>query len=122
MIKVLVEMVNIKIIQLLVMFVFIVIFFLGNVLKEIVEPAGAIIYANKFELGDPTINSLELWGAEYQENNAILCDEKDLEILKTISIRERCPVLPVGVVTNNGKVNYVQFFFTCLWNFNVIIY
>ncbi|XP_025425886.1 phosphoribosylformylglycinamidine synthase isoform X2 [Sipha flava] len=76
----------------------------GNVLKEIVEPAGAIIYANKFELGDPTINALELWGAEYQENNAILCDKKDLKLLNKISLRERCPVLPVGVVTNNGKV------------------
>lgn len=74
-------------------------------LKEIVEPAGAIIYANRFELGDPTINALELWGAEYQENNAILCDEKDLELLNKISLRERCPVLPVGVVTNDGKVN-----------------
>lgn len=76
----------------------------GNVLKEIVEPAGAVIYANKFELGDPTINALELWGAEYQENNAILCDEKDLELLNKISLRERCPVLPVGIVTNDGKV------------------
>lgn len=84
---------------------------LGNVLKEIVEPAGAIIYANKFELGDPTINALELWGAEYQENNAILCDKKDLEILNTISQRERCPVLPVGVVTNDGKVNCTLLFY-----------
>lgn len=43
----------------------------GNVLKELVEPIGGIIYANRFELGDPTINILELWGAEYQENNAL---------------------------------------------------
>ncbi|KAJ8937884.1 hypothetical protein NQ314_011667, partial [Rhamnusium bicolor] len=46
----------------------------GNVLKELVEPVGGIIYANRFELGDPTINTLELWGAEYQENNALLCE------------------------------------------------
>lgn len=78
--------------------------YLGNVLKEIVEPAGALINANKFELGDPTINALELWGAEYQENNAILCNEKDLEMLNKISKRERCPVLSVGVVTGDGKV------------------
>lgn len=84
-------------------------------LKELVEPAGAIIYANKFELGDPTINALELWGAEYQENNAILCNEKDLDILNKISLRERCPVLPVGVVINNGKVNILKFaFFNCI--------
>lgn len=89
--------------------------FLGNVLKEIVEPAGAIIYANKFELGDPTINALELWGAEYQENNAILCDEKDLDLLNKISLRERCPVLPVGIVTNNGKVNYTILYYNKLF-------
>jgi len=45
----------------------------GNVLKELVEPAGADIYADRFQLGDPTISTLELWGAEYQENDALLC-------------------------------------------------
>ncbi|ENN76633.1 hypothetical protein YQE_06853, partial [Dendroctonus ponderosae] len=61
----------------------------GNVLKELVEPAGGTIYANRFELGDPTINLLELWGAEYQENNALLCAKSNLEVLRTICQRER---------------------------------
>lgn len=34
--------------------------------KEIAEPKGAVIYAKNFTLGDPTIDTLELWGAEYQ--------------------------------------------------------
>ncbi|KAF5300012.1 hypothetical protein FQR65_LT09268 [Abscondita terminalis] len=76
----------------------------GNVLKELVEPAGGIIYANKFDLGDPTINTLELWGAEYQESNAILCNKEDIELLKKICKRERCPVNFVGEVTGTGKV------------------
>ncbi|KAJ8922735.1 hypothetical protein NQ315_007770 [Exocentrus adspersus] len=76
----------------------------GNVLKELVEPVGGIIYANRFELGDPTINTLELWGAEYQENNALLCDEKDLEVLTAICKRERCPINVVGEVTGTGRV------------------
>ncbi|XP_076273876.1 phosphoribosylformylglycinamidine synthase [Rhynchophorus ferrugineus] len=76
----------------------------GNVLKELVEPAGGIIFANKFELGDPTINTLELWGAEYQENNALLCKKGDLELLKAICERERCPVNIVGEVTGTGTV------------------
>lgn len=62
----------------------------GNVLKELVEPVGGIIYADRFELGDPTINVLELWGAEYQENNALLCEKRDLDVLKAICRRERC--------------------------------
>lgn len=76
----------------------------GNVLKELVDPVGGIIYANRFELGDPTINVLELWGAEYQENNALLCNKKDLSLLKDICQRERCPINIVGEVTGTGKV------------------
>lgn len=76
----------------------------GNVLKELVEPAGGIIYANRFELGDPTINILELWGAEYQENNALLVSKNDAALLNAICKRERCPVNFVGEVTGTGRV------------------
>lgn len=76
----------------------------GNVLKELVEPAGAVIFTNRFSLGDETINTMELWGAEYQESNAILVQEKDSDKLMKISKRERCQVDFVGVVTGNGKV------------------
>lgn len=76
----------------------------GNVLKELVEPIGGIIYANRFELGDPTINVLELWGAEYQENNALLCKKEELPVLESICKRERCPMNVVGEVTGTGRV------------------
>lgn len=82
----------------------------GNVLKELVEPgfAGAIIFSKEFQLGDPTITSLELWGAEYQENNAILCYVKDRPLLEEICARERCPINFVGVVTGDGYVTLVE--------------
>ncbi|XP_078050163.1 phosphoribosylformylglycinamidine synthase [Augochlora pura] len=76
----------------------------GNVLKELVEPAGAVIFTKKFELGDPSISTLELWGAEYQENDAILCKPEDVDLLKEIATREKCPINFVGIVTGNGKV------------------
>lgn len=76
----------------------------GNVLKEIVDPAGAVLYADRFQLGDPTITTLELWGAEYQESDAILVRAKDRGILERISERERCPVCFVGEVTGDGRV------------------
>lgn len=76
----------------------------GNVLKELVEPAGGVIYANRFDLGDPTINALELWGAEYQESNALLCKKEDTNLLREICKRERCPINCVGEVTGNGRV------------------
>ncbi|XP_011500809.1 PREDICTED: phosphoribosylformylglycinamidine synthase [Ceratosolen solmsi marchali] len=80
----------------------------GNVLKELVDPAGAVIFSNSFELGDPSISSLELWGAEYQENNAILCKEEDIIKLKRIGIREKCPVNCVGTVTGTGKIIFSE--------------
>ncbi|KAH8404357.1 hypothetical protein KR222_004912 [Zaprionus bogoriensis] len=82
----------------------------GNVLKELVEPgfAGALIFSKEFKLGDPTITALELWGAEYQENNAILCSREDRELLERICARERCPISFVGVVTGDGRVTLVE--------------
>ncbi|XP_015910938.2 phosphoribosylformylglycinamidine synthase [Parasteatoda tepidariorum] len=80
----------------------------GNVLKEIVEGAGAVIYAENFQLGDPTLNVLELWGAEYQESNAILVHPKDKNILQSIGNREKCSVSFVGEVTDTGNVVLVE--------------
>ncbi|XP_001605732.2 phosphoribosylformylglycinamidine synthase [Nasonia vitripennis] len=76
----------------------------GNVLKELVEPAGAVIFSKKFDLGDPSISTLELWGAEYQENDAILCKQEDTPLLEKIAARERCPINFVGTVTGSGKI------------------
>ncbi|XP_058807082.1 phosphoribosylformylglycinamidine synthase [Phymastichus coffea] len=76
----------------------------GNVLKELVEPAGAVIFSKKFELGDPSLSTMELWGAEYQENDAILCKQEDSTLLEKIAARERCPINFVGTVTGNGKI------------------
>ena len=82
----------------------------GNVLKELVEPgyAGAVIFTKEFQLGDPTLNVLELWGAEYQENDAILCKPEDRPLLEAICARERCPISFVGVVTGDGFVSLVE--------------
>ncbi|XP_055709547.1 phosphoribosylformylglycinamidine synthase [Phlebotomus papatasi] len=82
----------------------------GNALKELVEPgyAGAVIFSKEFQLGDPTITALELWGAEYQENNAILCRQEDRTVLEEICARERCPINFVGVVTGNGYVTLLE--------------
>lgn len=79
--------------------------FIGNVLKELVEPEGAVIFTRAFELGDDSISTLELWGAEYQENNAMLCKPDDIPGLGNIARRERCPVHVVGTVTGNGRVS-----------------
>jgi phosphoribosylformylglycinamidine synthase len=39
----------------------------GNVLKEIVDPAGAKYDIRNIIVGDETMSVLEIWGSEYQE-------------------------------------------------------
>lgn len=76
----------------------------GNVLKEIVEPAGAEYDIRKVYVGDETLSVLEIWGAEYQENNALLIRDTDEAMFKEIAVRENCPVRILGTVTGDGKV------------------
>lgn len=76
----------------------------GNVLKEISEPAGAVIQMKDFILGDPTISVLELWGAEYQESNALLVRAENRDVLQGICDREKVPVSFVGEIT--GKMQH----------------
>jgi len=76
----------------------------GNILKELVEPVGAEYDIRNVYVGDKTLSVLEIWGAEYQENNGLLLDEKDLPLFETIAKREACPFRIIGRVTGDGKV------------------
>ncbi|XP_054646459.1 phosphoribosylformylglycinamidine synthase isoform X2 [Dunckerocampus dactyliophorus] len=80
----------------------------GNVLKELSEPAGAVIYCSRFKKGDPTLSVLELWGAEYQESNALLLRPSDRSFLERVCQREKCPVDFVGSITGDGKIVLVD--------------
>lgn len=46
---------------------------------------------------------LELWGAEYQESNALLLQPADRSFLERVCQREKCPVDFVGNITGDGK-------------------
>jgi len=75
-----------------------------NVLKEIVEPAGARIEARDFPVGDETLSVLEIWGAEYQENDALLIRHEDRGLFEALCQREKVPAAFVGRVTGDGRV------------------
>ncbi|KTG05489.1 hypothetical protein cypCar_00020975 [Cyprinus carpio] len=53
--------------------------------------------------GDPTLSVLELWGAEYQESNALLLRPSDRSFLERVCQREKCPVDFVDKITGDGK-------------------
>jgi hypothetical protein len=58
--------------------------------KEIIYPLGAKIDVREVRLGDETMSVLEIWGAEYQENDCLLIDGADRDLLETVCARERC--------------------------------
>jgi phosphoribosylformylglycinamidine synthase len=74
-----------------------------NVLKEIIEPEGARIDVRKIPVGDETLSVLEIWGAEYQEQNALLIKPKHAEEFERLCLREKVPCAFVGEITGDGR-------------------
>lgn len=75
-----------------------------NVVKEIIHPAGARIEIRNIILGDETLSVLEIWGAEYQEQNAILIRSEHRGMFEELCRRERVPVAFIGWVTGDGYI------------------
>jgi phosphoribosylformylglycinamidine synthase len=75
-----------------------------NVVKEIVHPAGAKIEIRKIQVGDETLSALEIWGAEYQEQNALLLKPEHAPIFEQLCMREKVPVAFIGQVTGDGYI------------------
>ncbi len=59
-------------------------------MKEIIYPLGATIDVRSIALGDDTMSVLEIWGAEYQENDCLLIKPGDRGLLEAVAARERC--------------------------------
>jgi phosphoribosylformylglycinamidine synthase len=75
-----------------------------NVLKEIVDPAGARIEVRKIPLGDETLSVLEIWGAEYQEQDALLLRPEHAALFQSLCDREKVTAAFVGQITGDGKI------------------
>jgi phosphoribosylformylglycinamidine synthase len=75
-----------------------------NVIKEIIYPGGAMISIRNILVGDGTLSVLEIWGAEYQENDALLIMPVNSEIFLDLCRREKVPCSVIGVVTGDGFV------------------
>ena len=75
-----------------------------NVLKELVEPEGARIGIRQVPVGDHTLSVLEIWGAEYQENDALLLQPEHRELFGALCEREKVPWAVVGSVTGDGRI------------------
>ncbi|GLT75445.1 hypothetical protein SLA2020_471690 [Shorea laevis] len=79
-----------------------------NVVKEIIYPQGAEIDIRAVVVGDHTMSVLEIWGAEYQEQDAILVKPESLKHLESICARERLPMAVIGTINGKGRVVLVD--------------
>jgi len=75
-----------------------------NVVKEIVYPAGAKINIRKIIVGDNTLSVLEIWGAEYQEQDAVLIYSDRIDIFRELCEREKLPFSIIGDITGDGYI------------------
>lgn len=67
-----------------------------NCLSELVEDTGGTIDISKLPVGDPTLSDKEIIGNESQERMGLVINEKNVDLLKRISDRERAPIYTVG--------------------------
>ncbi|CAL0301458.1 unnamed protein product [Lupinus luteus] len=79
-----------------------------NVVKEIIYPKGAEIDIRKIVVGDHTMSVLEIWGAEYQEQDAILVKPESHELLQSICEREKVSMAVIGTISGDGRVVLVD--------------
>ena len=62
----------------------------GLQVKEIIYPGGAEIDIRAIRVGDPSMSVMEIWGAEYQENDCVLIKPDARQLLQGVCDRERC--------------------------------
>ncbi|MBB6324961.1 phosphoribosylformylglycinamidine synthase [Algoriphagus iocasae] len=72
-----------------------------NCLSELVESTGGTIHIDQLPVGDPTLSAKEIVGNESQERMGLVVGKKDIEMLQTISNRERAPFYVVGETTGD---------------------
>lgn len=79
-----------------------------NVVKEIIYPQGAEIDIRSVVVGDHTMSVLEIWGAEYQEQDALLVKPQSEGFLRAVCERERVSMAVIGRIDGRGRIVLVD--------------
>jgi phosphoribosylformylglycinamidine synthase len=77
-----------------------------NCLSELLEETGGVIHIDKLPVGDPTLSDKEIISNESQERMGLAIKEKDIDILKRVSERERAPFYLIGESTGDQKFTF----------------
>jgi phosphoribosylformylglycinamidine synthase len=77
-----------------------------NCFSELLEETGGTIHLDKLPVGDPTLSAKEVISNESQERMGLGIHPDHLDLLKSVSDRERAPMYVVGEA---GKDQHLQF-------------
>ncbi|MFC1963576.1 phosphoribosylformylglycinamidine synthase, partial [Chloroflexota bacterium] len=76
----------------------------GNVLAEIMDPAGGHIGIRRIKLGDPSLAVVDILCAEYQERSAFLIDSGRINEFAVVCRREKVNCEVLGEITEDGRI------------------
>lgn len=79
-----------------------------NCLSELLEETGGTIHVDKLPVGDPTLSDKEIISNESQERMGLGIQEKDIEMLRKVSERERAPFYVIGEATGDHTLKFVK--------------
>ncbi|HEY9008353.1 MAG TPA: phosphoribosylformylglycinamidine synthase [Ohtaekwangia sp.] len=77
-----------------------------NCLSELLEETGGTIHIDKLPVGDPTLSDKEIISNESQERMGLAIKQKDIELLKKVSERERAPMYVIGEATGDHRLHF----------------
>lgn len=77
-----------------------------NCLSELVEETGGKIDMGQLPIGDPTLSAKEIVGNESQERMGFIVHEKDIDLVREISERERAPFYIIGEATGDHRLTF----------------
>jgi phosphoribosylformylglycinamidine synthase len=79
-----------------------------NCLSELLEETGGTIHVDQLPIGDPTLSDKEIISNESQERMGLAIKEKDIDLLKRVSDRERAPMYVVGEATGDNQLHFLK--------------
>lgn len=79
-----------------------------NALSELVEATGGKIDMKNLPIGDTTLSAKEIVGNESQERMGMVVEEKDLEMIERVALREKSPFYVVGETTDDNRFVFEQ--------------
>lgn len=79
-----------------------------NCLSELLEETGGTIRVDQLPIGDPTLSDKEIISNESQERMGLAIKEKDIDLLRRVSERERAPMYVVGEATGDHQLHFLK--------------